>query len=94
MTHAVRFVAVAVLVALAACAPEVDELRTRAEQGDVVAQLLLGDMYENGEGVAQGTVKLRHQTDSDTQHVGPRRVSTTISCGPITPIFVNLTIPS
>ena len=57
MTHAVRFVAVVVLVALAACAPEVDELRTRAERGDVVAQLLLGDMYDNGEGVAQDAVE-------------------------------------
>jgi len=45
MTHAVRFVAVVVLVALAACAPEVDELRTRAEQGDVVAQFFLAMMY-------------------------------------------------
>jgi len=41
-----------------------------------------------------GTVKLRHQADSDIQHVGPRRRLTTISCGSITPIFVNLTIPS
>ena len=41
----------------------------------------------------RGTVKLRHQADSDTQHVGPRRRLTTISCGSITPIFVNLTIP-
>ena len=43
--------------------------------------------------LSAGTVKLRHQADSDTQHVGPRRRSTTISCGSITPIFVNLTIP-
>ena len=41
-----------------------------------------------------GTVKLRHQVGSDTLHVGPRRASTTISCGSITQIFVNLTIPN
>ena len=75
MTHATRFVAVVVLVALAACAPEVDELRTRAEQGDVVAQLLLGDMYDNGEGVAQDAVEAvrwfrlaAEQGDSDAQY--------------------------
>ena len=37
---------------------------------------------------------MRHQAGSDTRHVGPRRASTTISCGSITQIFVNLTIPS
>ena len=40
-----------------------------------------------------GTVKLRHQVGSDAQYVGPRRALTTISCGSITQIFVNLTIP-
>ena len=40
MTHATRFVAVAVLAALALCVPvqaqtpEIDALRARAEQGD------------------------------------------------------------
>jgi len=59
MTHATRFAAVAVLVALAVGAPvqaqtpEIDALRVRAEQGDVEAQNNLGDRYATGEGVAQ-----------------------------------------
>ena len=58
-THAVRFVAVAVLVALAVGAPvqartpEIDALRARAEAGDAEAQLDLGGMYGNGNGVSQ-----------------------------------------
>jgi hypothetical protein len=58
MTHATRFVtvAVAVLVALAVGAPvqaqtpEVDALRVRAEAGDVEAQNNLGVRYGTGEG--------------------------------------------
>ena len=48
MTHAVRFVAVPVLTALALCAPvqaqtpEIDALRVRAEQGDAEAQVNFG----------------------------------------------------
>ena len=54
MTHATRFVAsVAVLVALAACAPEIDAVRTRADQGDADAQFSLGVMYADGEGVPE-----------------------------------------
>ena len=51
--------AVAVLVALVVCVPlraqtpEIDELRTRAEQGDAEAQNNLGEMYEEGRGVPQ-----------------------------------------
>ena len=41
--------AVAVLVALAACAPEIDALRARAEQGDAMAQFDLGLRYATGE---------------------------------------------
>ena len=50
---------VAVLVALATGAPvqaqtpELDELRALAEQGDAVAQFLLGAMYYRGRGVPQ-----------------------------------------
>jgi hypothetical protein len=49
MTHATRFVAVAVLIALALCVPvqaqtpEIDALRVRAEQGDAEAQCSLGE---------------------------------------------------
>ena len=59
MTHHLRFVAVAVLVALVLCVPvqaqtpEIDALRVRAEAGDVVAQYNLGVMYANGRGVPQ-----------------------------------------
>ena len=61
MTHAVRFVAaVAVLTALALCAPvqaqtpeETDALRARAEAGDAEAQNLLGIMYDYGLSVPQ-----------------------------------------
>jgi len=59
MTHATRFVAVAVLAALALCAPvqaqtpEIDALRARAEQGDAEAQYNLGSMYDEGRGVTQ-----------------------------------------
>ncbi len=54
MTHAVRFVAVAVLVALVLCVPveaqtpEIDDLRVRAEQGDATAQASLGFNYSLG----------------------------------------------
>jgi hypothetical protein len=64
MTHAVRFVAViAVLVAIAfgaqaqAQRPEIDELRTQAEQGDADAQFNLGLMYTTGRGVPQDDVQ-------------------------------------
>ena len=59
MTHAVRIVAVAVLVALALCVPvqaqtpEIDALRVRAEAGDAGAQNDLGLSYAHGEGVPQ-----------------------------------------
>ncbi len=57
MTHATRFVAVAVLVALVLCVPvqaqtpEFDALRERAEQGDAVAQFTLGIVCRRGLGV-------------------------------------------
>ncbi|MBD95903.1 MAG: hypothetical protein CL482_16845 [Acidobacteria bacterium] len=57
MTHATRFVAVAVLVALGVGAPvqaqtpEIDGLRVRAEAGDAEAQFSLGFIYELGLGV-------------------------------------------
>ena len=63
MTHAVRSVAVAVLVALAVGAPvqaqtpEIDALRVRAEAGVAAAQYNLGNMYETGEGVPQDHVQ-------------------------------------
>ncbi|MEO2138918.1 MAG: tetratricopeptide repeat protein [Thermoleophilia bacterium] len=56
MTHATRFVAVAVLVALALCGPvqaqtpAADALRVRAEAGDAEAQLNLGFRYAAGLG--------------------------------------------
>ena len=53
MTHATRIVAAVVLVALAACAPEIDALRVLAEQGDAEAQFLLGVRYRDGTGVPQ-----------------------------------------
>ena len=78
MTHASRFVAVAVLVALVllnvscesqtpevgfepeetdapvqAQTPEIDDLRARAEAGEVVAQFLLGVAYATGRGVPE-----------------------------------------
>ena len=59
MTHATRFVAVAVLVALALCVPvqaqtpEIDALRARAEAGDAEAQYDLGNMYAFGRGVTR-----------------------------------------
>ena len=59
MTHATRFVAVAVLTALGVDAPvqtqtpEIDALRVRAEAGDAEAQLNLGVMYDTGRGVPQ-----------------------------------------
>ena len=62
MTHATRFVAVAVLTALALCVPvqtqtpENDALRVRAEVGDAEAQDDLGVMYATGEGVPQDHV--------------------------------------
>jgi len=60
MTHATRFAAVAVLVALVLCRPVqaqtpfVDDLRMRAEAGDAEAQSVLGIVYETGAGVPQG----------------------------------------
>ena len=64
MTHASRFVAVAVLVALVllnvSCesqTPEIDALRTRAEQGDAEGQVLLGVRYRDGTGVPQDAVE-------------------------------------
>ena len=59
MTHATRFVAVAVLVALAPCVPVqaqtpfVDEIRALAEAGDAESQVNLGVMYDTGRGVPQ-----------------------------------------
>ena len=59
MTHATRFAAVAVLVALAVGAPvqaqtpEIDALRARAESGDAVAQYDLGVMYASGLGAPE-----------------------------------------
>jgi len=59
MTHATRFAAVAVLVALGVGAPvqaqtpEIDALRVRAEAGVAEAQLDLRGMYRNGNGVSQ-----------------------------------------
>ena len=59
MTHATRFVAVAVLVALVLCVPvqaqtpEIDAVRVRSEAGDAEAQHNLGGMYANGDGVPQ-----------------------------------------
>ena len=59
MTHATRFVAVAVLVALVLCVPvqaqtpEIDALRARAEQGDASAQHNLGVVHDYGQGVPQ-----------------------------------------
>ena len=59
MTHHLRFVAVAGLVALALCAPvqaqtpEIDALRVRAEAGEAYAQATLGFIYSNGEGVPE-----------------------------------------
>jgi TPR repeat protein len=59
MTHATRFVAVAVLVALGVGAPVqaqtpfVDALRVRAEAGNAEAQVTLGNRYEVGRGVPQ-----------------------------------------
>ena len=55
MMHSFRIVAaVAVLTALVVCVPvqaqipDIDTVRARAEQGDVVAQFNLGLMYEGG----------------------------------------------
>jgi TPR repeat protein len=59
MTHATRFVAVAVLVALVLCVPvqaqtpEIDALRVRAAAGDAGAQNNLGLRYANGRAVPQ-----------------------------------------
>ena len=64
MTHATRFAAV--LVALALCAPvqaqtpEIDALRVRAEQGDAEAQYNLGLIYAIGEGVPQDDAETVH----------------------------------
>jgi TPR repeat protein len=61
MTHATRFAAVAVLVALVllsvsceARTSESDALRVRAGAGDAEAQFLLGSMYSTGEGLPLG----------------------------------------
>ncbi len=66
MTHATRFVAVAVLVALALCAPvqaqtpEIDALRVRAEAGNAVAQYNLALRYDIDQGVPEdGTEAVR-----------------------------------
>jgi hypothetical protein len=64
MTHATRFVAVAVLVALVllnvSCesqTPEIDALRVRAEAGDAEAQFDVGFRYGTGRGVPQDDVE-------------------------------------
>ncbi len=66
MTHATRFVAVAVLVALALCAPvqaqtpEIDALRVRAEAGNAVAQYNLALRYDIDQGAPEdGTEAVR-----------------------------------
>ena len=59
MTHHLRFVAVAVLTALALCVPvqaqtpEIDTLRARAEAGVASAPFTLAFMYSAGQGVRQ-----------------------------------------
>ena len=60
MTRYLRFVApVAVLIALVVCVslqaqtPEIDALRARAEQGDALAQVNLGNRHRRGDGVPQ-----------------------------------------
>jgi hypothetical protein len=59
MTHATRFAAVAVLVALGVGAPvqaqtpEIDTLRARAEAGVASAPFTLAFMYSAGQGVRQ-----------------------------------------
>ena len=66
MTHATRFVAVAVLVALVLCVPvqaqtpEIDAWRVRAEQGDAEAQYNRGLIYAIGEGVPQDDAETVH----------------------------------
>ena len=63
MTHATRFVAVAILVALALCVslqaqtPYIDALRVRAEAGDAEAQYNLGLVYATGMGVPENDVE-------------------------------------
>ena len=50
----VRLILALMLVPLPACSIDpTTELRRRAEQGDAVAQLTLGVLYEDGDGVAQ-----------------------------------------
>ena len=59
MTHATRFIAVAVLGALALCVPvqaqtpEIDALRVRAEAGDAEARYNLALRYDIGQGVPE-----------------------------------------
>ena len=49
---AALLVATALLIAVLAC-QTVEELHSRAEQGNAAAQYNLGVMYDNGEGVPQ-----------------------------------------
>ena len=79
MTHHLRLVAVvAVLTALAQCAPvqeptpETDTQRARAEAGDAEAQFSLGGMYEYGVGVPQDYVEAVrwHRLAADQGHAG------------------------
>ena len=66
MTHAVRFAVVAVLTALALCAPvqaqtpEIDALRVLAEAGDAVAQFNLGVRYDFGQGVPEDDAEAQY----------------------------------
>ncbi len=83
MTHHLRFVAaVAVLTALAQCAPvqepmpETDALRARAEAGDAEAQFDVGFMYAIGDGVPEDDVEAARwyrlaaeQGDADGQFI-------------------------
>ena len=54
---AVVAVLVALVVGVQAQTPEIDALRARAEQGDAEAQVLLGAMYDFGDGVPQDDVE-------------------------------------
>ena len=48
-----KSIAAAILIYVSACSPSPDDLRTKAEQGDAVAQYKLCEAYESGEGVNQ-----------------------------------------
>jgi hypothetical protein len=81
MAHATRIVAVAVLTALALCAPvqaqtpEIDALRVRADQGNATAQFSLGVMYANGESVPQDFAEAQYNLGSMSRRPAGRRRS-------------------